>query len=403
MMSSEHVQQNVTVHGYGQPPNAEMPSSDVPRHRVSVVVPVYNVERYLEQCLDSIRSDLGHSLQLIIVNDGSTDESPAIAERFVARAAADPALPDTRLITKENGGYGAAVNAGITVADGTYVGIIEPDDYLDGDLFGELYKIAEACGLPDIVKSTYKRVWMPDTPEQRIWGSLLRHRGVRTWTHGTTTLGESPLLVRWHPSVWSAIYRRDFLEASHTRFVEAPGAGWVDNPFVMRAFCQAERIAFTDDAWYCYREDRPGSSSVVKGADLALVRWLQMADEVAASRWADDPGVLASLASIAFRHASHLWDSPALDDPHVADLLHQVLCRMEPTVACALEDVSPGVKQRYLAETGYEGDANAAGGKFAYRLAMVRELVYSWRENGLFFACERAGLHRHDTDSQPNA
>lgn len=371
-------------------------------HLVSVAVPVYNVEQYLGQCLDSIRSGLGRSLQLIIVNDGSTDGSLAIAERYARCAADDPTLPDVQIISKENGGYGAAVNAGFAAADGMYLGIVEPDDYLDGDLFGELFAIAQACDMPDVVKSTYKRVWMPDTSEQRIWGSLLRHRGVRTWDKGTTTLGESPLLVRWHPSVWSAIYRREFLKATDTRFIEAPGAGWVDNPFVMRAMCQAERIAFTDDAWYCYREDRPGSSSVLKGADLSLVRWLQMADEVAQSRWAGDAGVLASLASIGFRYAAHLWDTPALEDPHVADLLHQVLCGMDTAAALGLKDVPAAAKRRYLAETGCEGDADAAGGALAYRLALVRELVYSWRENGLFFACERAGLHRH-ADSQTNA
>lgn len=389
------------------------------QHLVSVVVPTYNVERYLKQCLGSIRSKLGRKLQVIIVNDGSTDGSLAIAERFVAQCAAkaenestgesaangsaDSLLPDASVITKENGGYGAAVNTGFAAADGLYLGIVEPDDYLDGDLFGELFSIAEACDMPDVVKSTYRRVWMPDTPEQRIWGSLLRHRGVRTWQHGCTTLGESPQLVRWHPSVWSAIYRRDFLEATNTRFLEVPGAGWVDNPFVMRAMCQAERIAFTDDAWYCYREDRPGSSSVLKTADLSLTRWLQMADEVAQSRWAEDEGVLKSLASIGFRYASAVWDSPALENPHTRSLLTQVLHGMRPSAALAIEDVSPAAKQRYLTETGYAGDANAAGGALAFRRAMVRELVYSWRENGLFFACERAGLHRRAAHSEQSS
>ena len=191
------------------------------RHAVSVAVPVYNVERYLAQCLDSIQSSLGRRLQLIIVDDGSTDASRAIAERYAERAGADPSLPDVEIVAKPNGGYGSAVNAALDRADGTYVGIMEPDDYLDGDLFGELYAIAVETDLPDVVKSTYKRVWMPDTPDQRIWGSLLRHRGVRTWERGCTTLGESPELVRWHPSVWSAIYRRDFLRETNTRFIEA--------------------------------------------------------------------------------------------------------------------------------------------------------------------------------------
>ena len=360
-------------------------------------MPVYNVERYLEQCLGSIRSVLGQKLQVIIVDDGSTDTSVSIAERFVrnatARAANDPLAPDFLILTKENGGYGSAANAGIAVADGVYIGIVEPDDYLNGDLFGELFAIATRTGMPDIVKSTYKRVWMPDTSEQRIWGSLLRHRGVRTWQHGTTDLGESPQLVRWHPSVWSAIYRRDFLDATSTRFIEAPGAGWVDNPFVMRAMCQAKTIAFTDDAWYCYREDRPGSSTVLKSPDLSLTRWLQMADEVASSRWADNAGVRRSLVSIAFRYLTALWDTPAWNDPRVHDLGARMLGTLDTDTVLALDDISPAAKRRFLTETGRPGNA---GGSLAYRLAMLRELAWSWRENGLFFACERAGLHKRD-------
>lgn len=366
-------------------------------HSVSAIVPVYNVERYLEQCLASIRSSLGRHLQVIIVDDGSTDDSPAIAQRFVEHAeaqfASDPMLPSFQIISKQNGGYGSAVNTGIAAANGIYIGIVEPDDYLDGDLFGELFAIARRTGLPDVVKSTYQRVWMPDTPEQRIWHSLLRHRGVRTWDRGTTNLGESPQLVRWHPSVWSAIYRRDFLDATTTRFLEAPGAGWVDNPFVMRAMCQAKTIAFTNDAWYCYREDRPGSSTVLKTADLSLARWLQMADEVHASRWSEDAGVQRSLTSIAFRYLTALWDTPVWQDAHVRDLGMQVLNALDPDVALSLNDIAPAVKQRYLDETGQTGDV---GGGLRYRLHMLGELAWSWRENGLFFACERAGLHRHD-------
>lgn len=381
-------------------------TSATAQHSVSAIVPVYNVERYLEQCLKSIRSALGQKLQIIIVNDGSTDSSPAIAERFVhaaaGRAADDPLTPDFRILTKPNGGYGSAVNAGIAVADGAYIGIVEPDDYLDGDLFGELFAIAERTGMPDIVKSTYKRVWMPDTPEQRIWGSLLRHRGVRTWQHGTTNLGESPQLVRWHPSVWSAIYRRGFLDATSTRFLEIPGGGWVDNPFVMRAMCQASTIAFTDDAWYCYREDRPGSSTVLKAPDLSLTRWLQMADEVAASRWAHDAGVQRSLASIAFRYVSALWDTDAWNNERVHGLGLRVLNALDTDTVLALDDISPAAKQRFLAETQRDG---VVGGNLGYRLTMLRELFWSWRENGLFFTCERAGLHKRgavDAAPSPN-
>ena len=356
-------------------------------HRVSVVIPVYKVERYLEQCLASIRSELGGALQVIIVNDGSPDGSRDIAERFIAAhpaGAQDPQIPDFQLLDKPNGGYGSAVNFGIARADGDYIGIVESDDYLDGDLFGNLERIARESGGPDVVKSTYWRVWMPDTPKQRVWHSLLRHRGVPTWEEGAIDLGQAPQLVRYHPSVWSAIYRRDFLEATGTRFLDEPGAGWVDNPFNMRALCQARSIAYTDDAWYCYREDRPGSSSVQLDPELPLVRWQQMAAEVAQSRWADDEGLLAVLYTIAFQHLGHLWDTPAYEQ--VRPLAEDILRSLDPDIALGLEEVSSRDKQRYLDAIG---SGRTAPGDGAHRAYLVREAAHSLRENGPGFLLAR--------------
>ena len=170
----------------------------------------------------------------------------------------------------------------------------------------------------------------------------------------------------------------------------------------MRAMCQAERIAFTDDAWYCYREDRPGSSTVTKAPELSLIRWQEMHDEVERSRWARDEGVQASLCSIGFRYLGKLWDSPAFEDGRVHEKAIDLMRAMDPRIACSLEDVSPAAKRRYLAESHQAGEA---GSTWAYRRAMIRELLWSWRECGFWFACERAGLHRHPvTDNgQPNA
>ena len=354
-------------------------------HRVSVIIPVCNVERYLWQCLVSIQSDLGSALQVIIVDDGSTDGSREVAERFIAGRPHDADAPEFELICKPNGGYGSAMNAGLEVADGEYVGILEADDYLKGDLCGELSCIARATGDPDIVKSTYWRVMEPDTPEQRTYHALLRHRGVPTWREGTIDLGQAPQLVRYHPSIWSAIYRRDFLDATGTRFVEAPGGGWVDNPFMMRTMCQAESIAYTDDAWYCYREDRPGSSSVLKAPEVPLVRWQEMAHEVELSRWADDEGVLGVLYTIAFQHLSHLWDTPAYEG--VADLAEEVMRSMRPEIVLGLAEVPPAAKERFLQATGREAPSMPPATPYYGYLA--REAAHTVAEDGIGFALAR--------------
>ena len=364
-------------------------------HRVSVIIPICNVEHYLWQCLVSIQSGLGRALQVIIVDDGSTDRSHEVAERFLEVQPTHANTPEYELVSKPNGGYGSAMNAGLELADGEYVGILEADDYLKGDLFGELSRIARACGDPDIVKSTYWRVMEPDTPEQRTYHSLLRHRGVPTWEEGTIDLGRAPQLVRYHPSIWSAIYRRDFLDATGTRFVEAPGGGWVDNPFMMRTMCQAERIAYTDDAWYCYREDRPGSSSVLKAPEVPLERWQEMAHEVKLSRWADDEGVLGVLYTIAFQHLSRLWGTPTYEG--VEDLAEGIMRSMRPEIVLGLAEVPPAAKERYLEATGREPRRIGAG---PYCRHLVLEAVHSVREDGPGYAIARVRGARADREAQ---
>ncbi|MCH3948876.1 MAG: glycosyltransferase [Olsenella sp.] len=129
-------------------------------HKVSVVVPTYNVERYLDQCLTSIQMQPFANVEVICVNDGSTDGSLGIMQEHAARD------PRVRVIDKPNAGYGAACNAGIDGATGDYVAIVEPDDYLTGNMFGDLLDFADSLdgGPVDIVKSSYWRIFNSGTP-----------------------------------------------------------------------------------------------------------------------------------------------------------------------------------------------------------------------------------------------
>lgn len=107
---------------------------------VSVIVPVYNVERYLEQCLDSIIKQTYRSLEIIIVNDGSTDGSGEIASRYAGK--------DDRvvLLEKENGGLSDARNYGLDRATGDYVMFVDSDDYIEADMVEYLLRaMQKAC------------------------------------------------------------------------------------------------------------------------------------------------------------------------------------------------------------------------------------------------------------------
>ena len=91
---------------------------------VSIIVPIYNAGPYLEQCLDSIVGQMHDNLEIILLNDGSTDNSLSIMQRYAAN--------DNRIkiIDKQNQGYGATCNRGLTEATGTWISIVEPDDWI---------------------------------------------------------------------------------------------------------------------------------------------------------------------------------------------------------------------------------------------------------------------------------
>ena len=121
-------------------------TSDTPK--VSIVVPVYNVEKYLRECLDSLLAQKLKDIEIIVVNDGSTDSSADIAAEYAARDSR------VRLISKENEGYGKTMNRGFSEARGEYVGIVESDDFADPRMFKDMYKFAKKHDL-DLVKANY--------------------------------------------------------------------------------------------------------------------------------------------------------------------------------------------------------------------------------------------------------
>lgn len=210
--------------------------------KISILVPIYNVEKYLKECLDSIINQTFDDIEIICINDGSKDNCPQIINEYVKK--------DDRIVAihKGNCGYGSAMNVGLAHATGEYVAIVEPDDYIESTMYEDLYKIAKAYD-SDIVKSCFydnlqckqeskiKKVhWKDFIPEDRSF-----------------TIKEYPYFLYYHPSIWSCIYKREFLIKHSLKFVEAPGAGWTDNPFQVQTMCLAERINYTSKAYYYWR------------------------------------------------------------------------------------------------------------------------------------------------------
>lgn len=115
---------------------------------ISVVVPIYGVEKYLKQCVDSILNQTFKNMEVILVDDGSRDRCPQMVDEYAAQ--------DARVVAihQPNGGYGKAVNAGIARARGKYIGIIESDDWIAPDMYEKLFAQAEKTGA-EITKGNF--------------------------------------------------------------------------------------------------------------------------------------------------------------------------------------------------------------------------------------------------------
>lgn len=215
--------------------------------KISVVVPVYNVEKYLKECIDSIINQTLEDIEIICVNDGSTDSSLEILNNYAKK--------DSRIIVinKSNSGYGHTMNMGLNAATGEYVGIIESDDFADKNMFEDLYKLAKEYDA-DIVKGDWYNYWSKNKFARK------NNRISSAKTLKLTNSKQDKSLLRINPSVWSAIYKKEFLNKYNIRFLETPGASYQDLAFSFKIFALAERVILTDKAYLYYRQDNMNSS-----------------------------------------------------------------------------------------------------------------------------------------------
>lgn len=128
--------------------------------KVTIVIPVYNMEKYLDKCMESVLSQTLGEIEIILVDDGSTDDSPSMCDRYAEK---DVRI---RVIHKENGGLTSAWKAGSGVAGGQYIGYVDSDDYIQKDMFERMYERARetdadivCCGLRHLYEDDPKRNW----------------------------------------------------------------------------------------------------------------------------------------------------------------------------------------------------------------------------------------------------
>lgn len=214
--------------------------------RVSIVVPIYNVENYLDECLSSICAQTMSDIEIICVNDGSKDKSGEIIQKY---AKIDNRI---RVISKENTGYGNTMNIGFSCARGDYIGIVESDDFVKPDMFEKLYCSAEkyAC---DVVYSNYFEY----TNET---GLCFRENLSGLPYDKIFNAEENPTVFQVNPAIWSGIYSRKFILDGGITFHETPGASFQDVSFGFSVMLKAKKIMCLKEAFLCYRTDNLNSS-----------------------------------------------------------------------------------------------------------------------------------------------
>ena len=203
---------------------------------LSIIVPVYDVENYLQKCIDSILAQTFTDFELILVDDGSPDNCPALCD---AAAAKDARI---RVLHQKNGGLSAARNAGLDVARGEWIGFVDSDDYIAPEMYETLYKAVQSTGadlaLCDYVKVDETGALCTQThvavPQKSLTGRELLQKAY--WT--TVQIA------------WNKLYHRSIF--AQLRFAE--GKLNEDTLLIAYAYEKAEKIANIPDAMYLYRK-----------------------------------------------------------------------------------------------------------------------------------------------------
>lgn len=234
--------------------------------KVSIVVPVFNVEKYLEECLESICSQSLREIEIICGDGGSTDNSLSIIQKYAEK--------DSRVkfISVKGSGYGQSMNDCMQMAQGEYIGIVESDDKVVPEMYEELYKIAHDNDL-DWVRGDIFYYRKEENNEILERESIL--------------YGAPYYNVVLNPQVdygpyksgmrtWSGIYKRDFLNKYDIRHNETPGGSYQDVGFYLKTLYYATRVYFVDKPYYMWRQDNPNSSihyDEEKLAEKSLNEW----------------------------------------------------------------------------------------------------------------------------------
>lgn len=210
--------------------------------KVSVIIPVYNAKNYLERCLDSVCNQTLKDIEIICIDDCSTDNSLDILNKY---AKIYPQLKVVHL--DKNGGESKARNKGLEFATGEYLGFVDNDDYIDLNFYEKLYKKAQENNA-DIAKGEVQVIGYDGEVELRDMNQKIRDKNSKMY-----------FAYFW----WTAIYKTSIIKDNNIKFLEGYPLGG-DVLFLNQAVILANKVELVDDAFYYYlRREDSGDSLIL--------------------------------------------------------------------------------------------------------------------------------------------
>jgi len=267
--------------------------------KLTFILPIYKVEDYLPQCVDSILSQATEDCEIILVDDGSPDSCGTICDRYAENNAI------VKVIHKPNGGLSSARNAGMELATGKYVLFVDSDDYLEPGSVKKLLNWIDSTDA-DVAFLLSRKVY-PDGTSEPLGEDLVREK----------ILGKSREEVlrflvtcpKFPASAWGKIYRRAFLEDNgfhypHDRRLSE------DLMYSLNLFLTAEKFDYLDFPYYCYRQNRAGSICNTVNARYYFDTFLfvtESAQRFAVNKQAKDEISALALSFAAYEYAILVW------------------------------------------------------------------------------------------------
>lgn len=199
--------------------------------KLSIIVPVYGVEKYIDKCLNSLVKQSLKEIEIIVVNDGTKDNSQKIIDKYVKK------YPDKiKSYIKENGGQGSARNYGLKKAAGEYIGYVDSDDFVEKDMYKKLYNKAKENNYDIVVCGNY------NVSED------YQNKNIDAFINNYNTDLENIFFGKM--AVWNKIYKRDILIKNKLEFKEK--VWYEDLAFTLKAIMNSNTFAFIDEPLYDY-------------------------------------------------------------------------------------------------------------------------------------------------------